>query len=156
MRVNNFRSPLLSLVLLLAVAGGATAQSMAVKKVQAKYEADYIPEFKSSLASRSMIPALGNIDVMVDYASFGDDAAGLDLAVRELHQVKGALMQIAKDKAGSDAIQSKIKRVVIRKSAASAKGVKMQGSDLVVASDSFELNGMIATAAIQKYLEGAL
>ncbi len=132
------------------------AQSMAVNKVKAKYEADYIPEFKSSLASRSMVPALGNIDVSVDYASFGDDAAGLDLAVRELHQIKGALMQIAKDKTGSESIQSKIKRVVIRKSAASDKGVKMQGSDLVVSSDSFELNGMIGTSAIQKYLEKTL
>lgn len=156
MRANILRNRLLSFLLLLATASTATAQSMAVKKVQAKYEADYIPEFKSSLASRSMIPALGAIDVMVDYASFGDDAAGLDLAVRELHQVKGALLQIAKDKAGADAIQSKIKRVVIRKSAASAKGVRIDGGDLVVSSDSFELNGMIGSAAIQKYLEGAL
>ena len=132
------------------------AQSMSVNKIKAKYEADYIPEFKSSLAARSVVPALGNIDVMVDYASFGDDAAGLDLAVRELHQVKGALLQIAKDKAGSEAIQSKIKRVVIRKSDAASKGVKMQGSDLVVASDSFELRDMVETSAIQKYLEKTL
>ncbi len=144
------------LALFLAATPGLYAQSMAVKKVQAKYETDYIPEFKSSLAGRSMIPAMGNIDVMVDYASFGDDAAGLDLAVRELHQVKGALLQIAKDKVGAATIQSKIKRVVIRKSDASAKGVKMSGSDLVVASNSFELNDMIASSAIQKYLEGAL
>ena len=132
------------------------AQSMAVNKIKAKYEADYIPEFKSSLAARSMVPELANIDVMVDYASFGDDAAGLDAGVRELHQVKAALMQIAKDKAGSEAIQSKVKRVVLRHSTAAAKGVKMQGTDLVVSSDSFELSGMIGSNDIQKYLEKTL
>ncbi len=132
------------------------AQSMAVNKIKDKYETDYIPEFKSSLAARSMVPELANIDVMVDYASFGDDAAGLDAGVRELHMVKAALMQIAKDKAGSAAIQSKIKRVVLRHSTAAAKGVKMQGSDLVVSSDSFELSGMIGSNEIQKYLEKVL
>ncbi len=132
------------------------AQSMAVNKIKAKYETDYIPEFKSSLAARSMVEALGNINVMVDYASFGDDAAGLDAGVRELHQVKAAIMEIAKDKAGSEAVQKKIKRVVLRHSTAAAKGVKMQGTDLVVSSDSFELSGMIGSNEIQKYLEKAL
>ena len=127
------------------------AQSMGTKKIIAKYATDYIPEFKSSLAYRSNNPALANIDIVIDFASFGDNSADLDLAVRQMNMAKGAILFLAKDAVGKEAIEKGLKTITIRK--ASNKAISYKGGNLTLAATDFELKNIIGTPEIQKFLE---
>ena len=139
--------------LLLCTAMPAGAQNLATQKIIAKYKADYVPEFKSSLAGRSGDPALANIDVDMDFASFGDNSADLDLAVRQLNMAKGAILFVAKDAAGKAAAEKGLKRIVVRKAAgASGRTVTLSGGTLTLAATSYELSDVIGSAEIQKLL----
>ncbi len=131
----------------------AGAQTLAVKKIMAKYKTDYIPEFKSSLAARTNDPTLADIDVEIDFASFGDNAEELDLAVRELHQAKGAILFLAKDATGKEAIEKGLKKITIRKTlVASKKELNLSGGNLTLGTYSYDLRTMIPTSEIQAYL----
>ena len=147
----------LSLLVALFATAPLFAQNMATKKVQAKYEADYIPEFKSSLAGRSGVAAFGEMAVAIDYASFGDDAAELDLAVRQLNMAKGAILDLARDAAAKDALTQKLKGIRIVKTAdASGKKISMDAGTLVLATNSFDLRTLISSSEIKAFLEKSL
>ncbi|MEJ7626083.1 MAG: hypothetical protein WKF35_04400 [Ferruginibacter sp.] len=147
-----FSSIILSLLIISSFV--TTAQSMATKKIIAKYESDYIPEFKESIAYRSNNPALGKIEINMDFESFGDNTAELDLAVRELNMVKGAILFLAKDAVGKASIEKGIKKITIRKvEDVSKKGIDLTGNNLTIATTSFDLKTLIGSAEIQKFLE---
>ncbi|MEO6069094.1 MAG: hypothetical protein ABIP31_01050 [Chitinophagaceae bacterium] len=132
-------------------------QNMATKKIIAKYAADYIPEFKESLAYRSGNPALAKIDVDIDFGSFGDNYEELDLAVRQLHQLKGAILFLAKDATGKEAIEKGLKKITIRKTSdVGKKEISISNGNLLLATNSFDLKTLISTSEIQKFLETKL
>jgi len=147
----------LSVVSAILTSLSATGQDLATKKIIAKYEKDYIPEFKSSLAYRSGNPALGKINVVIDFKSFGNNAEELDLAVRELNMVKGAILFLAKDAAGKTAIEKGLNTITIRQAAdAAGRQLKLTNGNLILATHSFDLKTLIGTPEIQKYLEKSL
>jgi len=129
-------------------------QNMATKKIMAKFETEYIPEFKESLIYRTNNPALGKIVVIIDFESFGDNTEELDLAVRELNMVKGAILFLAKDEVGSSSVEKGLKMLTIRKvDDVSKKEISLKEGNLLIATNSFDLKTIIGSAEIQKFLE---
>ncbi len=143
----------LSISLAIATIAPVMAQSLATEQEIAKYSSDYIPEFKSSIVERSGNSNLGKIDVSVDFASFGDNKAELENGQRQLINVKGALLFLNQNAAAKARIENKLKKITIILVPSNAqKGLSLSKGELIVKSDSFDLNRLHSSEVVKEFL----
>lgn len=129
------------------------AQSMATEREIAKFSSDYIPEFKSTIVSQSGNAKLGEIAVNVDFASFGDNKAELENAQRQLIHVKGSLLFLNKDTAAKARIERKFKKIsIILVPSESQRSLAMSNGELIIKSNSFDLNQLYSSEDIKNFL----
>ncbi len=129
------------------------AQSMATEREIAKYSTDYIPEFKSTIVNQSGNAKLGEIAVNVDFASFGDNKTELENGQRQLIHVKGALLFLNKDAVSKARIERKFKKIsIILVSSESQRSLAMSNGELIIKSNSFDLNKLYSSEDIKGFL----
>ena len=141
----------------LATIAPATAQNLQTKNVIQKYSVDFVPEFKRTVVSQTGNAQLGNIDVAVDFASFGDNAEELTDAAAQLFHVKGALMALNKSPAARPEIERKFKTIVMVLNAdASKRSMSLKNGTFTLVNTSYKTGKYFSSSDIQRYLEKAL
>jgi hypothetical protein len=142
-----------SILLAMTTISPTIAQSLATEQEIAKYSSDYIPEFKSSIVERSGNPNLGKIDISVNFSSFGDNKSELENGQRQLINVKGALLFLNNNTVAKARIENKLKKItIILVPSKAQKGLSLSKGELIVKSDSFDLNNLHNSEVVKEFL----
>jgi hypothetical protein len=142
---------------ILTVSPGLHAQNLETKKAIANFKDNAIPDFKKSIVSMSKNEKLGEIQVEVDFGSFGNNAAEIDAAVSQLLHAKAALVSITRNAAAREEVEKQIKKIVIKFEADEAKRkASVSDASLLICSHSFSMSKLFSSVELERMLEKSL